>query len=112
MFYIGIHMYCGDLFFVEICSRKFCLLTKKVAKFLPSKFSSIKILLYRRQDKERRLKTILHFSNNYLNNFLSSVCLSLQNFHGVPSVSVSSFDQILTSFWQNARQKLIIEWGE
>ena len=82
-------MNCGNLFFVEICSRKFCLLTKNVRKFLPSKVSPIKILPHRIQDKERRLKTSFHFSNYYLNNFVSSACLLLQNLHGVPNVSVS-----------------------
>ena len=122
MFYIGLHRYCGNLFLWK-CSRKFCLLSTKVRKFLPSKVSSIEILLYRRQDKERRCKTSFHFSNNFLNNFVSSACLLLQNLHGMPNVShgmptwcTKCFGKLI---WPNfnfiqakcsiAHQKLIIE---
>ena len=89
MFYISIHRYCGNLFFAEVCSRQFCLLTAKVRKFLPLKFLPLKYHCTGEQDTERRLKTSFHSSNISLNNVVSSACLLLQNLHGVPNVLLS-----------------------
>ena len=88
MFYIGIHRYCGNLFNGNLFSQVLPLDYKNV-EVLPAKVSSIKKLLYRRQDKERRLKTNFHLSNNYLNNIVSSAYLLLQYLPGVPNVLVS-----------------------